>query len=71
MKDGEERLVQAPVLHLLCIDHERLTYYHDGRDVRLTDVHGNVVKAILASAERIFSWLGRKLPSDRALRRVH
>ncbi len=38
----------ATVLHLLGFDHERLTYRHAGRDFRLTDVHGNVVQAILA-----------------------
>jgi hypothetical protein len=37
----------ATILHLLGIDHERLTYRHAGRDFRLTDVHGNVVKDIL------------------------
>ena len=36
------------ILHLLGIDHERLTYRHAGRNFRLTDVHGNVVKQILA-----------------------
>jgi hypothetical protein len=30
------------------IDHTRLTYRHGGRDYRLTDVHGNVVKKVLA-----------------------
>ncbi|MFM8359606.1 MAG: DUF1501 domain-containing protein, partial [Verrucomicrobiota bacterium] len=40
--------LQATVLHLLGIDHERLTYRHSGRDFRLTDVAGNVVKGILA-----------------------
>jgi hypothetical protein len=30
------------------IDHERLTYRYQGRDFRLTDIHGNVVKAVLA-----------------------
>jgi hypothetical protein len=40
--------LHATVLHLLGIDHERLTYRHSGRDFRLTDVHGTVVKAILA-----------------------
>jgi hypothetical protein len=30
------------------LDHERLTFRHGGRDYRLTDVHGNVVKPILA-----------------------
>jgi uncharacterized protein (DUF1501 family) len=39
---------QATVLHLLGIDHERLTYKHQGRRYRLTDVHGQVVKALLA-----------------------
>jgi hypothetical protein len=40
--------VQATILHTLGFDHERLTYHHAGRDFRLTDVHGKVVKAILA-----------------------
>ncbi|WP_435017864.1 DUF1501 domain-containing protein [Tundrisphaera sp. TA3] len=39
---------QATILHLLGIDHERLTYRFQGRDFRLTDVHGKVVKPILA-----------------------
>jgi hypothetical protein len=39
---------QATVLHLLGIDHERLTFRFQGRDYRLTDVHGNVVKGLLA-----------------------
>jgi len=39
--------LQATVLHLLGIDHTRLTYRLQGRDFRLTDVHGEVVKAIL------------------------
>jgi hypothetical protein len=38
----------ATILHLLGIDHERLTYRHAGRDFRLTDVSGNVVKGILS-----------------------
>jgi hypothetical protein len=38
----------ATVLHLLGLDHERLTYRFNGRDFRLTDVAGNVVKSILA-----------------------
>ena len=38
----------ATILHLLGMDHERLTYRHAGRDFRLTDVHGTVVKEILA-----------------------
>ena len=40
--------VHATILHLLGIDHERLTYRHSGRDFRLTDVHGRVVHEILA-----------------------
>jgi hypothetical protein len=40
--------LQATVLHLLGIDHERLTYRFQGRDFRLTDVHGNVVSGLLA-----------------------
>lgn len=38
----------ATILHLLGIDHTRLTYRHAGRDYRLTDVHGRIVNAILA-----------------------
>jgi hypothetical protein len=40
--------LQATVLHLLGIDHTKLVYRHSGRDFRLTDVHGEVVKALLA-----------------------
>lgn len=40
--------LQATILHLLGLDHERLTYHHAGRDFRLTDVHGEVVRDILA-----------------------
>jgi hypothetical protein len=39
--------LQATVLHLLGFDHERLTYRFQGRDFRLTDVHGRVIKDIL------------------------
>lgn len=38
----------ATVLHLLGIDHERLTWYHNGIERRLTNVHGKVVQALLA-----------------------
>jgi hypothetical protein len=38
----------ATILHLFGLDHEKLTYRHGGRDFRLTDVAGNVVKAILS-----------------------
>jgi hypothetical protein len=40
--------LQATILHLLGIDHERLTYQFQGRYYRLTDVHGRVVKPLLA-----------------------
>jgi uncharacterized protein (DUF1501 family) len=40
--------LQATLLHLLGIDHERLTYRFQGRQFRLTDVHGKVVRAVLA-----------------------
>ena len=40
--------LQATILHLLGMDHERLIYKHQGRDYRLTDVHGEVVRQILA-----------------------
>jgi uncharacterized protein (DUF1501 family) len=40
--------LQATILHCLGLDHERLTYRHQGRDFRLTDVHGHVVNGILA-----------------------
>ena len=40
--------LHATILHLMGIDHTRLTYHHDGRDYRLTDVYGNVVQPILA-----------------------
>ncbi len=38
----------ATVLHVLGIDHEKLTYYHNGIQRRLTNVHGEVVKGVLA-----------------------
>ena len=40
--------LHATILHLLGLDHERLTFRYAGRDFRLTDVEGNVVKEILA-----------------------
>jgi len=40
--------LHATMLHLLGLDHKRLTYRYSGRDMRLTDVAGNVVKEILA-----------------------
>ncbi len=40
--------LHATILHLMGIDHEKLTYRYSGRDYRLTDVYGNVVKGVLA-----------------------
>ena len=40
--------LHATILRLLGIDHKRLTFYHNGIQRRLTDVHGEVVEAILA-----------------------
>ncbi len=40
--------LHATILHSLGINHENLTYRHNGRDFRLTDVHGNVVREILS-----------------------
>ena len=40
--------LHATILHLIGFDHERLTYFYNGRNFRLTDVHGHVVKEILA-----------------------
>jgi hypothetical protein len=40
--------LHATILHLLGLDHESLTYYHNGADRRLTDVHGHVLDAVLA-----------------------
>jgi len=40
--------LQATLLHLLGVDHTKLTYRHAGRDFRLTDIHGSVVEKILA-----------------------
>jgi uncharacterized protein (DUF1501 family) len=39
--------LHATILHLLGLDHRRLTYYHNGLERRLTDVHGQVIDAIL------------------------
>ena len=40
--------LHATILHLLGLDHERLTYTYAGREFRLTGVHGKVAKKILA-----------------------
>ena len=39
----------ATILHLLGLDHERLTFYHNGFERRLTDVHGHVIHEIIPS----------------------
>jgi hypothetical protein len=39
---------QATLMHLLGVDHERLVFRHQGRRYRLTDVHGTVVRDLLA-----------------------
>ena len=40
--------LHATILHLMGFDHEQLTFRHAGRDYRLTDVHGQVVREVLA-----------------------
>ncbi len=40
--------IHATLLHLMGLDHKMLTYFHQGRDERLTDVNGNLIKQILA-----------------------
>ena len=40
--------LHATILHLMGFDHEKLTFRHAGRDFRLTDVHGEVVRGIIA-----------------------
>jgi hypothetical protein len=40
--------LNATIMHLLGIEHTRLTYRYQGRDFRLTDIHGELVKAVLA-----------------------
>jgi Protein of unknown function (DUF1501) len=40
--------LHATILHLLGLDHERLSYYHNGIERRLTDVHGHVIREVLA-----------------------
>ena len=52
IKAVEDRMhfhdLHATILHLLGLDHEKLTYTYAGREFRLTDVHGKVAKKILA-----------------------
>jgi uncharacterized protein (DUF1501 family) len=40
--------LHATILHLMGLDHTRLTYRYSGRDFRLTDIHGDVVEAVIA-----------------------
>lgn len=40
--------LHATIMHLMGLDHEKLTYHHNGRDMRLTDVHGNLINEVLA-----------------------
>ena len=40
--------LHATILHLMGLDHEKLTYRYSGRDFRLTDVHGKVIHNIIA-----------------------
>ena len=40
--------LHATILHQLGLNHEQLTYRYDGRDFRLTDIHGKVVTGVLA-----------------------
>ena len=40
--------LHATMLHLLGLDHTKLTFRFSGRDMRLTDVHGNVIRDLLA-----------------------
>jgi hypothetical protein len=40
--------LHATILHLLGLDHEKLTYRYSGRDFRLTDVHGRVVRDVFS-----------------------
>jgi hypothetical protein len=42
--------LHATILHLIGLDHLRLTYRHQGRDFRLTDVHGEVVREVIGDA---------------------
>ena len=40
--------LHTTILHLMGLDHEKLTYRYSGRDYRLTDVHGQVIKELFA-----------------------
>ncbi len=55
--------LQATILHCLGLDHEKFTFRHQGREFRLTDVHGRVVKEILA-------WRGATVGDTRRVSRM-
>ena len=40
--------LNATIMHLLGVDHKKLTYRFQGRDYRLTDIHGHLIKKIMA-----------------------
>jgi len=42
--------IHATLLHLMGLDHKALTYFYQGRDERLTDVYGNVIRDVLKAA---------------------
>ena len=44
--------VHATLLHLLGMDHKKLTYYFNGRNMRLTDVHGELIPQIVGNTKR-------------------
>ncbi len=45
--------LHATILHLLGLDHERLTFRYAGRDFRLTDVHGHVLREIIDNRQSV------------------
>ncbi len=48
VKDGVHvHDLNATILHLMGVEHTRLTYRYQGRDFRLTDIHGEIVKPLL------------------------
>jgi len=55
--------LNATILHLLGIDHERLTYRYQGRDFYLTDVHGNVICADRCVVPRVAESFGARRES--------
>ena len=45
---AKDPIIHASILNQMGLDHARLTFRHGGRDMRLTDVHGRVIKEVLA-----------------------